>query len=179
MGTSVSRNNRSNFACGLACQWRSLAASGASSSGAGGEALDEHEPRCLPCLGRELPDTVGRPQRLVVLRQDNFECRKILGKRRPRRGWVMRSVGSQPSTCLRERREVADLRDQVVVRIARQAGQEPLMVWGDVAIDLGLGRQQRGDRHDEPHRLHVAEPFEMRQVFGIIAPWCYPVTGQR
>src|SRR5882672_9299613 len=47
-----------------------------------GEALDEHEPRCLPCRRRELPDTIGGPQRLVILWQGDLECGKILGKRR-------------------------------------------------------------------------------------------------
>ena len=35
-----------------------------------------------PACGRELADSIGRPQRLVVLRQDDFECRQVLGKRR-------------------------------------------------------------------------------------------------
>ena len=81
----------------------------------------------------------------------------------------MRSVGSQPSTCLGKRGEVADLGDARRRDVSsRQAGQEPLMVGGDVAVDVGLGRQQGRDRDDEAHRLHVAEPFEMRQVFRVL-----------
>ena len=40
------------------------------------------------------------------------------------------------------------------------------MLRGDMPVDVGLGRQQRGGNDHEPHRLNIAEPFEMRQGSG-------------
>ena len=132
-----------------------------------GEALDEHEPRCLPCLRGELPDTVGGPQRLVILRQGDLECRKILGKRRHVGNWC--EVCRLPAEhCLGKRCEVTYLWDDVVIPILWQAGQKSLMLRGDVPVDVGLGRQQCRDRDHQPHRLNISEPFEMRQVFRVL-----------
>jgi len=51
--------------------------------------------------------------------------------------------------------------------VTRQAIQESLMVWHDVAIDVSLRREQRRNRHDEADRLNVAEPFLMGDVFWV------------
>ena len=69
---------------------------------------------------------------------------------------------------------------EFVVVVARQAGQEPLVVRDDVAVDVGLGRQQGRNRHDQADWLDVAEPFlvgERFRVFGHVSP--HPVTGHR
>ena len=68
---------------------------------------------------------------------------------------------------MREFGEVADFRDRLVVFVARQACQKPLVVRGDVAIDVGLRRQQSRDRDDQADRLDVAEPFLMGQGFRV------------
>ena len=60
---------------------------------------------------------------------------------------------------------------EFVVLVARQAGQEPLVVRGDVAVDVGLGRQQGRNRDDEPDRLDVAEPFLVGEWFPGLSPW--------
>ena len=65
--------------------------------------------------------------------------------------------------------EVADFRDELVVFVARQARQKPLVVRGDVAVDVGLGRQHGRDRDDQADRLDVAEPFLMGEGFRVRA----------
>lgn len=57
-----------------------------------------------------------------------------------------------------------------------------MLLGQDVAIDVGLCRQQGRNRHDQAHRLHEAEPLEVSEMFGIfghLAVNFYPVTGQR
>ena len=68
---------------------------------------------------------------------------------------------------------------EFVVLVARQAGEEPLMVRGDVPVDVGLGGQQGRNRDDEADRLDVAEPFLMSEGFRVACHRAHPVTGQR
>ena len=40
------------------------------------------------------------------------------------------------------------------------------MLGADVLVDIALGLQQSGNGDDQAHRLHKADPFEMREFFG-------------
>ena len=64
--------------------------------------------------------------------------------------------------------------------IVRQAIQESLVIRRDVAVHIRLGLDQRGDRHDQPHRLNVAEPLLMGDHFRISCHVCQwsVVSGQ-
>ena len=115
-------------------------------------------------------DGPGRPERLVVLRQDHFQRRGSLFVVRR----SSRSVGCQPSTVRVKVRKVADLGDQFVVLVTAQTGQEPLMLRGDVAIEVGIGGQQGRNRHDQTDRLHVAEPLLMGELFRV---FCHGLAG--
>jgi hypothetical protein len=109
-------------------------------------ALDEHQPWRLSILGRELADTIGGPERLMVLWQCHFECCHVLGERR-RLGDGDKVRRLPPEHVLSKPCKIVYLRECVLVCILREAGKKTLMVRSDMAVDVGLGREQRGDRH--------------------------------
>jgi len=51
--------------------------------------------------------------------------------------------------------------------VVRQTFQESLVIRRDVAVHIRLGLDHRRDRHDQAHRLNVAEPLLMRDYFRI------------
>ena len=61
----------------------------------------------------------------------------------------------------------ATVPDVAMAPVARQAAQKPLMPGGDVPLHMGLRLQQSRNGHNETNRLHIAEPFEVREMFGV------------
>ena len=126
----------------------------------------------------ELGDGVGRAERLVVLRQGDFER---LGDRFAIR--AAEQVGRLPAQDLcGEAREVADGRLRVVLALHGDLFdeiEEAGMVGDDVLGRERLRGSQRRRRDDEADRLEVAEPFLMRETVPGLWPCCHPVTGQR
>ena len=78
--------------------------------------------------------------------------------------------------------EIADGGDRVVLSRKRDGiddVQEAGVVGDDVLVRERLGRAEGRRRHDQPHRLEVAEPFLMHANLRVDRHRCYPVTGQR
>ena len=90
------------------------------------------------------------------------DCTSGLSRRRS-----IRSVGFPAQNFLGEPGQIGNGRGALVV--VRQTIQESLVIRGDVAVHVGLGLDQRRDRHDQPHRLNVAEPLLMRDYSGSFA----------
>jgi len=107
----------------------------------------------------------------VILGQQHFERREIAGGR-----FIFREankVRRLPSEYrLREALETRNLRNDLVVLVARQNRKKPLVLGPDVPVDLRLCRQQSGSGHDKSGGLNVAEPFQMRLKFRVPGHEC-------
>jgi hypothetical protein len=146
---------------------------------AGRNGLNQHQPGVGTVLWLDFLDRPGWPQRLVVIRQGDFEVGK-------------RSLLARPAD------QIACLPAENVVDEAGEVGngwhgivaidfhfldpfKEPAMFGNDVSVDMGPGRVQRRRRHDEADRLQVAEPFLVGQKVGIAGhSWvCCVCIGSR
>src|SRR5262245_16581893 len=96
----------------------------------------------------QLPDDVRRTQRFLIDGEGDFQAGVS--------GITVDDgfeVGSPPAEDgLAEFREVTNLGDDVVAA-ARQARQKPLMVGGNVLVDVGLRRLQGGNGNNESRWL--------------------------
>ena len=121
---------------------------------------------CWLLVAGELGDGVGRAERLVVLRQGNFQR---LGDRIAVE--AAEQVGRLPSQDLcGEAREFEDGRLRVVLTLdgdLLDEIEEAGMAGDDVLVRVHSGGSQRGRRDDQADRLEVAEPFLMRDEFRV------------
>ena len=149
IGTPVSRSSRSKrcVRCGLPLRESSVAI--LSKSAPVVMTWMSISQGCGPILGFSISlDGVCGLQRVVVFRQ------------RDDQGFGLRIIsideyqvaGFPAEDRLREGRNVGDLGNRLVVGIARQAGQELLLLGGDVAVHIRLGRRQApgSKRPDQP-----------------------------
>ena len=150
IGTCVPRRSRSKRAWGLACQRWSGGLGGVVEADPGLDLLDQHEPlRLAAGRVREFRDGVGRPERLVVLGERDFQ------RIRERSAFTgSDEIGRLPAENVgRKPGELPDRGSRVGFALqgdVLDAIEEAGMVGDDVLVrDTPAGGGQRGRRDDQ------------------------------
>jgi hypothetical protein len=103
-------------------------------------ALDEQQPWRLSILRCKLTNTIRGPERLVVLWQRDLDGCQVFGEHRGLRDGE-EVCRLPPKHVLGKPRKIGYLWEHVIVCITLETGKKTLMVWGDMSIDVRLGRE--------------------------------------